>query len=225
MADSDDAQPRATRAVTDAYVKSLQARWAFLGATSTGFSSAEREQLHAQLHSTTLQWYEVLYKHLANRDDMTRYWEDAPLIRKQPKTKPALGCTECNAVYGFDEEIADQRPSPTCPACGVGVVQQTQAYVTDDDGTLEYEWERGLQLLDEYQGRTRTVTRTEGTFQKREVTEEVPVRLAPRVLIRAARHLDAAANDLDLLESVESELPHETLTYEKATGNSAPTDA
>lgn len=84
-----------------------------------------------------------------------------------------------------------------------------------DDGTLRrsedgrdlYEWATGLNRLTAWVDETEVVTEQVGTFKKRTVQREQPVRLSPDVLIRVARYLDAAAAKLDLLAEMTDASP------------------
>ncbi len=213
MSSDDDAPGRGTNTLLQLYVQSLDARIQFVESAAAGMTAAEREAHHANLHSSILAWWEALWPYLEERDDMERWREEVRLWPKGPVIIRVLHCQQCEQFYEWRSD-GNLFPGADCPICGPGFVRPTEVYDRTEEGKINYEWARGLDTLDGWQNRTTTVTKEKGTFRKKTVVEEKPVRLPPEVLFRVGRHLDKAAERLDLLADVETEVPKTELDME-----------
>lgn len=197
----DDHTSRPGRAIEQAYLNCLEARLQWLRSQSAGMDPDQRETLHANLHTQVLAWFESLYKHLSSRDDLTKYWDDVRLWRREPVTNTGLQCPDCGAW----QDPNNVPVGGICTTCNTEGVQRQQFHV-HDDGDPQYKWQTGLKTLEDWQGRTTTITRKEGTFRPTTKTYDVPERLKPTILFRAARYLDESAAKIGLLEDVDKEV-------------------
>lgn len=210
---SEEAVSGPTRALQDCYLNSLQARHSYLNVVTGGASDAQtREAAHAELHSTTMQWFEALQPYLEEYDDLEHFWAEVELWPTDYETKPVAFCHKCESGW---EETDDTQPGFTCPGCGDGVLQREEVLETNKSGDPQYTYATGLKTLNQYEGRTRTVTETVNmTCRQRTVERTVPVRLKPKRLLRACHELDKAGDRLDLLADVAKNIPKTEITKE-----------
>jgi hypothetical protein len=172
-----------------------------------------REQAHGDLHETVLAWFEALVPYISERPgEVKQLWESAPLWPQEPASDvlDALICggEECGAVYERSDEEGTLSPGDTCPACQMPLEPgEAEIAVTDDEGRRLWEWACGLKRLSAWTSKTETVRVEGGKWSNESRTAEVPKRLDPDVLMRAARFLDLAAEECGLLEDTDRALP------------------
>jgi len=200
-------------AVEESYKRCLDARRTWIRQAAYGFPDFARDQVHADLHAATMEWFETLHPYSSERQgDVQEYWSKAPLWPIEPQTTIALWCPACGTVYPDDHDLV-QAAGNICEDCSAAV-EHGEFYVTDDDGHPLYEWETGLATLEDWQDRTRTMTVETTGFKKGEEAVEVPERLTPEVLKRIARYLDQVAQELNLLADTDREMPIGALNSE-----------
>jgi len=209
MSEADD-QPvgQVTKELHKAYRDSLVARKRWVGVNSRVYDEDLRDELHADLHETTMGWFEALLPYLASNDAVEEEWEDVRLWKKGVVHEPRLVCQSCETVYNPKDV-----ESVVCPNCE-SEFQRRDLPVTDENGTPVYEWVTGLQTLTEWCDRTEVVQKKMGKFKPKTKTEVRPLRLSPDNLLRIARLLDKCADDLGLLATVSSSTPRTELTDE-----------
>lgn len=207
-----DPGPPAKTSLRRSYERCLEARRQWISVRGRTSDDEVREAAHADLHETTLSWFEALVPYISERPgEVKQLWESAPLWPEEPATQTidALLCPsdECGAVYerreGGGLEIAEE-----CPACGERLhAGDAEVTVTTDEGRTMWEWACGLKRLASWTNETETVERTGGKWSTEREVVEVPKRLDPDVLLRAARFLDLAAEECGLLEETDRALP------------------
>jgi hypothetical protein len=191
-------------AVERAYVQCLEARQRFIQIGSVASDNDTMDELHADLHSSVMAWYEALHPHIADRPgEVGDYWHEAPLWPTGLATKQAPGCPNCDTVYDDDVHAVGD----VCTNCGEKGLVATPVPKTDEDGRQLLEWRVGLKSLEEWYRKTQQRTQTSGTFRPRTKTVEMPRRLKPKVLFRISRYLDRAAEEMGLLADTDEALP------------------
>jgi len=210
-ASSDDQQPGGGRSIREAYQNCLIARRQWMSVRGRTSRGDAREDAHADLHETTLAWFETLVPYIAERPgEVKQLWESAPLYPIQKQTVDVLGCEDCGFFVRLDSDDAEERavgdPCPT-QACPTGALGEFQIVDQDDEGNELFEWACGLKRLSSWTNRTETVQVDSGQWETDSNTVERPKRLDPSVLMRAARYLDLAAEEAGLLEESDRALP------------------
>lgn len=206
-----------TRALQETYLNSLQARQNYLDVVTGGAASnTTKEAAHADLHSTTLKWFEAIRPYLEEYDDLEYFWDEVELWPVGYKQVEGVFCAFCEDGFERSDEL---RPGVMCPNCGEGVLEPREFVKTNETGEPEYEYATGLKTLDGHEGRTQTVTREVNmTCRTRTMTKEVPIRLKPKRLLRACHEIDKAADRLDLLADVAKNVPQTEITTETIEG-------
>lgn len=198
-----------TTAIHRAYRECLAARNQWSGVNGRVYDEEVREELHADLNQAVMGWFEALYPYLSSQDGVSEYWEDVDLWPTGVKQEKALICENCEARY--DPQKIDA--SRGCPNCGSSLGwAMLRAY--DDDGNVEYEYATGLKTLTEWTDKTEVITEKQGRYRPTTVKKVKPLRLPPENLLRAARLLDQAAEELGLLATVTAATPRTELTDE-----------
>lgn len=191
-------------AVEKAYIRSLQARQNYIEVGSVVADDGTLDDLHAELHASTMGWYEALYPHMHERPgEVGDYWHEAPLWPTERATESAPYCPSCELVFQTEAVSVDD----ICVECGDTYLVERPVPATDDDGRDLYEWTVGLKSLESWYRETETTTERSGTFRPKTKTVEIPHRLRPEVLFRIARYLDKAAEEMDLLANTSEALP------------------
>lgn len=214
MSESED-QPvgQVTTAIHRAYRECLAARNQWAGVNGRVYDDEVREELHADLNQAVMGWFEALYPYLSSQDGVSEYWEDVELWRVGVKQTKALVCQKCETRH--DPETAD--PNLGCKNCGAGL-GWVALPARNDDGDVEYEYATGLETLTEWTDKTEVVTEKKGRYRPTTVQKVKPLRLPPEALIRAARLLDQAAEELGLLATVTAATPRTELTDDMIEG-------
>lgn len=208
---SDGQKPGGGRSIREAYQNCLLARRQWMSVRGRTSRGDAREDAHADLHETTLAWFETLVPYIAERPgEVKQLWESAPLYPIREKTTPVLGCDDCGWYVPSDSDDADDvSVGDACPVreCATGAIGTHDLVERDDDGNVLYEWACGLKRLSSWTNRTETVEVDSGQWETDSNTVERPQRLDPTVLMRAARYLDLAAEEAGLLEESDRALP------------------
>lgn len=162
------------------------------------------DDLHSNLHSATMTWFESLYPHMADRPgEVGDYWHEAPLWPDTIATETIPTCPDCELGFeGEQYEIGD-----VCVECGESQLVPGNIPKKNEEGQPIYEWVVGLKSLEEWFRKTEQSTRTEGTFRPQTKTVEMPHRLKPEHLFRIARYLDKAAEQMGILADTDEALP------------------
>lgn len=209
---SADAQSQAPRtSLRQAYEKCLQARRQWMSVRGRTADDEVREEAHADLHETTMAWFEALVPYIAERPgEVKQLWESAPLYPLEPKLTQGLKCGDeenCGAAYhrAGDDDDRGLAPGDQCPACGMPL-EPAEVPDVDDEGRVLYTWACGLKRLSNWSNKTETKHVDGGEWSTETETIEVPKRLNPTVLMRAARYLDLAAEECGLLEDTDRAL-------------------
>lgn len=182
------------RVIHTAYQNSVEARRQYYRAIGTSVESAA----HEQLHDTTLDYLEVLRPILTDSTAGEKYWSQdkhqAQLWPQHAQRQAVLRCPTCAATY---DRTQDGVGSP-CPSCENTVLEPDEIPVREN-GRIVYEWAYGLERLDETFAQTRDIeesyTDALGTHHASRTERDL---IGPTVLVRAARAMDRALNDLGL---------------------------
>lgn len=207
-----------SRTIEEAYYEAVEARRQYIDYADDGDERLEHA-LHHQLHKAVIKYFEVLHHQLETKQKVREYWETKPLYQTGWQTNTALFCSQkeaCGFTIWADHEQADRlHPGATCPRCGEGFLDDDEAYVTDEAGEPEPEYARGLLHLEDWYYRPTTDQSTRhGYLGVRTVTERSQQLLPVSVLFRAARYLDEAADELELLVEVNDDVPEAELTID-----------
>ncbi|WP_251342423.1 hypothetical protein [Haloplanus halophilus] len=187
-----------------AYRECLDARRLWLSVRNRTAEDVPKEAAHSNLHESVLAWFEALVPYISERPgEVKQLWESAPLWPEDRATKRVWACA---SGHVHDREEHDLSGGGPCPGCGMPVEPTTQG-VTDDEGRPLYDWACGLKRLSAWQNRTKTQTVEADGWSAEQQTVEVPQRLGPTILMRAARYLDLAAEQCGLLEETDRALP------------------
>jgi len=210
--------------VRRAYNRSVQAREQWHGLDARFRDADLREEAHANLQETTLNWFEALQPYMVDAQGAVKeFWTRAPLWPSEPATEVVgVECPRCGAVYEVDpsdledatcvntvsveHETADGETVIKTEQCGAET-QPKRVPATDEHGNQLYNWAQGLRLLTEWEGETEVVTQETGTFKPSTQTIERPKRIEPEHLLRIARYLDQVAELKDLLAETTEETP------------------
>lgn len=189
--------------IRQAYRRCLEARRRWLAVRNRTAEDVPREAAHSQLHESVLGWFEALVPYIAERPgEVKQLWESAPLWPEDPLT---VDTWVCAAGHVFDRDAADLDPGGPCPECEMPVGPDERPK-TDDEGRLLYEWACGLKRLSAWQNRTKKVRVDGDRWNAESEVKEVPQRLDPAILMRAARYLDLAAEQCGLLQETDRAL-------------------
>jgi len=108
-------------AVEGSYKRCLDARRTWIRQAAYGFADFARDQVHADLHAATMEWFETLHPYSSERQgDVQEYWSKAPLWPIEPQTTIALWCPACGAVYPDDHDLV-QAAGNICEDCSAAV--------------------------------------------------------------------------------------------------------
>lgn len=191
-----------------AYENCLAARRQWRSVRAKTADEAVREEAHGDLHEAVMSWFEALVPYISERPgEVKQLWESAPLYSMRPQTVKILQCGSdaCGFATERDSGEHDLNAGDQCPACGIPV-EPGESQATDDSGRPLYEWACGLKRLASWSSATETQRVTGGQWSSEETIIEVPKRLDPDVLLRAARYLDLAAEECGLLEDTDRAL-------------------
>jgi hypothetical protein len=192
--------------IRQAYRQCLEARRLWLSVRNRTAEDVPKEAAHSHLHESVLSWFEALVPYIAERPgEVKQLWESAPLWAEERLTTEILVCARGHEHERADDDI-DLDPGSPCPECSMPVEPQTREETTDDGQPL-YEWACGLKRLSAWQNKTKTETVDGGRWSADTKTVEVPQRLDPTILMRAARYLDLAAEECGLLSETDRALP------------------
>jgi hypothetical protein len=192
--------------IRQTYRQCLEARRLWLSVRNRTAEDVPKEAAHSHLHESVLAWFEALVPYIAERPgEVKQLWESAPLWAEEPRIRDVWRCTADHLFKrgGDDDSFSGGDP---CPDCGLPV-EPDQIYETDDDGRRLYDWACGLKRLSAWQNKTKTERVSGGRWSADEQEVEVPQRLDPTVLMRAARYLDLAAEECGLLSETDRALP------------------
>jgi hypothetical protein len=185
-----------TRTVHDAYRQCLQARQAYNDQRGRG---ARQEALHRRLHNAVYVYFEALRPVLVGGDAVDDYWEGSE--DHHLWAKPAL-----RVDTGDGEELVTEEQLARLDGELTAQVKQRGEQTTVYEGlaAIDGEFNRVQRAREEYADATgRHATTTQRA-------EPLPV----EVLLAAARLLDGAAQELDLLYSVSESTPRTEITDE-----------
>jgi len=200
-----DRQPRTS--LRNAYENCVHARRQWMSVRGRTTDDGVREEAHGDLHEAVMSWFEILQPYIANRSgEVKQLWENAPLWPARPATKSVLACENDHAFDPSADDAIVVEPGDACTACG-NPVEHVTVHRRDSDGRELYEWACGLKRLADWTGRTVEIEIEGNEWEVGSETVERIQRLNPEVLLRAARHLDDAAEKCGLLEETEKELP------------------
>lgn len=206
------AQPRTS--VRRSYERCLATRQQWRSVRAKTVSRTVRDEAHGDLHEAVMAWFETLVPYISGRPgEVKQLWENAPLYPLEPKGVDGLACQNdaCGFLMDFDDATDEDGElqydvGGECPYCGDEIVA-TELLRTTEDGQVLYEWACGLKRLASWSSATETVVVESDEWDTGQDTVEVPRRLDPDVLLRAARYLDVAAEECGLLEDTDRALP------------------
>jgi len=193
--------------VRRSYERCLAARKQWRSIRGKTANEAIRDEAHGDLHEATMAWFETLVPYISQRPgEVRQLWESAPLYPLEPATAEALVCPGCEAGWYRDGDHDLELPHQ-CPVCEEYPLEPDEAVARNESGDVLYDWASGLKRLASWSDETKT--KTVGGDKWRNETEEVevPKRLDPDILLRAARYLDLAAEECGLLEDTDRALP------------------
>jgi hypothetical protein len=196
--------PEARTNISEAYERCLAARRLWLSVRNRTAQEAPRERAHAELHESTLAWFEALVPYIAERPgEVKQLWESAPLWPEAPLTEQVWACPNGH-VHERDghPDLDGGDPCPECPA----LVEPTEQHVRDENGRPLYEWACGVKRLANWQDKTERQEVNGGEWSAETQVIEVPQRLDATILMRAARYLDLCAEECGLLEETDRAL-------------------
>lgn len=167
-----------------------------------------REEAHGDLHEAVMSWFEALVPYISERPgEVKQLWESAPLypMRQQTIKVYKCGSEQCGFAAPKESDDHDLGAGDACPACGMPL-EPGEVLDTDDEGRPLYEWACGLKRLANWSSATEKERVSRGKWSTDDEVIEVPKRLDPDVLLRAARYLDLAAEECGLLEDTDRAL-------------------
>lgn len=189
--------------IRQAYQQCLEARRLWLSVRNRTAEDVPKEAAHSHLHESVLSWFEALVPYIAERPgEVKQLWESAPLW---PEGRSTTEIWVCARGHEHDRRESDLGAGEACPDCGLPVEPQTREE-TDAEGRPIYDWACGLKRLAAWQNKTKEKTVSGGRLSPQTKTVEVPQRLDPTVLMRAARYCDLAAEECGLLEDTDRAL-------------------
>jgi hypothetical protein len=189
--------------IRQAYQQCLEARRLWLSVRNRTAEDVPKEAAHSHLHESVLSWFEALVPYIAERPgEVKQLWESAPLWTQDRATTEIWICAR---GHEHEQADADLGPGEPCPECDLPVEPQTREE-TDSEGRPIYDWACGLKRLSAWQNKTKTKTVSGGRLSPETKTVEVPQRLDPAVLMRAARYCDLAAEECGLLQDTDRAL-------------------
>ncbi|WP_435067705.1 hypothetical protein [Haloplanus sp. C73] len=189
-----------------AYQQCLEARHLWLSVRNRTADDVPKEAAHSNLHESVLSWFEALVPYIAERPgEVKQLWESAPLWPEERLITEIWVCARGHE-HDRDSDDVDLDAGEPCPECDLPVEPQKREE-TDDEGRPLYEWACGLKRLSAWQNKTQTQTVDGGRWSASTKTVEVPQRLEPTVLMRAARYCDLAAEECGLLQESDRALP------------------
>lgn len=201
-----ETEPRTN--VRRAYERCLAARQQWRSVRGKTADAGVREEAHGDLHEAVMSWFETLVPYISERPgEVKQLWESAPLYPLEPETVNVLACgaDACGFAVERGEDSHDLTPGDACPECAIPV-EPAEMVRTTADGDRLYEWACGLKRLASWSSATETRTVEGDRWSTGSETVEVPKRLDPDVLLRAARYLDLAAEECGLLEDTDRAL-------------------
>jgi hypothetical protein len=190
--------------IRHAYQQCLEARRLWLSVRNRTAEDVPKEAAHSHLHESVLSWFEALIPYIAERPgEVKQLWESAPLW---PEERATTEIWLCAREHQHERDAVDLDAGDPCPECEMPVEPQTRQD-TDDDGRPLYEWACGLKRLSAWQNKTKTQSVEGDRWSVGTETVEVPQRLDPVILMRAARYCDLAAEECGLLSETDRALP------------------
>lgn len=207
--DRDGGEPRTN--VRRAYERCLSARQQWRAIRAKTVDEAVRDEAHGDLHEAVMGWFETLVPYISERPgEVKQLWENAPLYPKERATVAGLVCNneaeQCGFMAERDSDQHNLSPGSQCPACGIPL-EPEEIIEADENGEALYNWAVGLKRLASWSSATEKTTVESSMWEVGARTAEVPKRLDPDVLLRAARFLDLAAEECGLLEDTDDALP------------------
>lgn len=219
VAKSDDRQVRTD--LHRAYRQCLEARGLWLSVRNRTAEDVPKEAAHSHLHESVLGWFEALVPHIAERPgEVKQLWESAPLW---PEDQLVHDVWACPNEHTFERDTGSEEETPdfpfetdeddgpdleagdVCPECGMPI-EPDERVATDEEGRQLYEWACGLKRLSTWQNKTKQVRVDGDRWSADSEIQEVPQRIRPTVLMRAARYLDLAAEECGLLQDTDRAL-------------------
>lgn len=199
-----DEEVRATE-IRGAYQRCLDARRQWMSVRGRTTEPQYREKAHADLHEAVLSWFEALIPYISERPgEVKQLWEGAPLYPTEPVKQEILVCGDDHAYPRHGESSPDG--SGLCPECGMPLTPDEQVKC-DQQGRPLYVWEQGLKNLSAWTHQTVEKKTGGGELSAATKTVERPQRLDPKILMRAARYLDLAAEQCSLLATTDDAIP------------------
>jgi hypothetical protein len=200
-----DTEPRTN--VRRSYERCLAVRQQWRSIRAKTVDEAVRDEAHGDLHEGVMAWFETLVPYISDRPgEVKELWENAPLypVRQASTEGVQCGSPECGAAYARTEE--GPGPGDICPVCEQIPLEPAEVVQAGDDGEPLYEWACGLKRLASWSSETETKVIESGEWETGQQRVEVPKRLDPDILMRAARFLDIAAEECGLLEDTDRAL-------------------
>jgi hypothetical protein len=157
---------------------------------------------HGKLQDATLDYYDALRPILKSANATEEIWEERNLWPIERKRVRKAVCEHCGSV--FDAGQAGQQ----CNECDSGLLDGQVVDAIDENGQPLYVWETGFKTLDDVRlgvvERERTYSDALGEHSTTTVERDL---MASERLFRALDILDEALQKLDLLVSIDDDLP------------------
>lgn len=206
-----------TRTIEQGYRQCVEARVAFIESAPQA-DEKTRNALWGRLQRAVLTYFEVMHYQLEEKDAVEKWWAEKPMWKTGVQTALALFCIDEECDYRvWSQEVKGRdglHHGAFCPTEGCeNYLVEKEAQVLNEDGEPTYEWARGLQQLEGWYYRPTSSAQTKaGYLGTRTVEKRSHDRLPVEVLFRAARYLDEAADELELLADVDDAVPETELT-------------
>jgi len=193
--------------VRRSYERCLAARQQWKSIRAKTASEAVRDEAHGDLHEAVMAWFETLVPYISERPgEVKQLWESAPLYPLKPATEAVLQCSGCGAGWYAADDDHDLEGGHPCPSCMADELEADEIIERNDDGDALYDWACGLKRLASWSDEAETKEVQGSQWTSGTQTIEVPNRINPEVLLRAARYLDLAAEECGLLEDTDRAL-------------------
>jgi CRISPR/Cas system CMR subunit Cmr4 (Cas7 group RAMP superfamily) len=164
---------------------------------------------HGKLQDATLDYYDALRPILKDANATEELWEERNLWPVDRKRVRKAVCESCGEIFD-----AGQAGKP-CSKCEEDVLAGQVVDAVDENGQPLFVWESGLKTLDDVRlgvvERERTYTDALGEHSTTTVERDL---MPSERLFRALDVLDEALQKLDLLVSIDDELPEGQLAGE-----------
>lgn len=195
-----------------AYERCLSARQQWRATRAKTVNEQVRDEAHGDLQEAVLVWFETLVPYISERPgEVKQLWENAPLYPIRQATVRCLACPDgdnCGFMIERERDDHELAPGDICPECDQGYpLEPDQLVQLTENGEEMYEWACGLKRLSSWSSATEKTTIESSQWETGSREVEVPKRLDPDVLLRAARFLDLAAEECGLLEDTDDAIP------------------